>query len=167
LDCPHPIRKILVEAGESAGVPLDIDRIAGVVLTHLHADHASGLEDFAFFEHFVLRRRAVLLAHPAVAGPLWDRHLAVTMGRLTPGPDDAPPEKVMADYFDWHPLAEDRPTAFGPFTLECRRTIHPIPTFAIRLRAAGRCLGCSADTSFDPGLIEWLSEADLIVHETN
>jgi len=31
----------------------------------------------------------------------------------------------------------------------------------------GRTLGISSDTAFDPSLIEWLSEADLIVHETN
>ena len=31
---------------------------------------------------------------------------------------------------------------------------------------AGRCLGHSADTSFDPGLIEWLARADLVLHET-
>ena len=35
------------------------------------------------------------------------------------------------------------------------------------VRAAGRCLGYSADTAFDPALLSWLSEADLIVHETN
>ena len=31
----------------------------------------------------------------------------------------------------------------------------------------GRTLGYSADTAFDPGLIAWLAEADLFIHETN
>ena len=37
----------------------------------------------------------------------------------------------------------------------------------MKIRAGGRCLGISADTSYDPFLIDWLSEADMIVHETN
>ena len=53
----------------------------------------------------------------------------------------------------------------GPFSIECRRTIHGVPTFAFRITARGRTLGFSADTAYDPSLIEWLSGADLIVHE--
>ena len=55
----------------------------------------------------------------------------------------------------------------GPFTVECRRTIHHSPTTALRIRAGGRCLGYSADTAFDPSLLTWLHEADLVIHETN
>ncbi|HEY8427763.1 MAG TPA: hypothetical protein VIL20_05285, partial [Sandaracinaceae bacterium] len=44
---------------------------------------------------------------------------------------------------------------------------HHIPTTAFRIRAGGRTLGYSADTAFDPSLIAWLAEADLVVHETN
>lgn len=55
----------------------------------------------------------------------------------------------------------------GSFTVECRATHHHVPTTALRVRAGGRCLGLSADTSFDRGLIDWLAESDLVVHETN
>ena len=47
IDCPHPIRKMLREAGGRAGIELDVDTFGGIVLTHLHADHSSGLEGFA------------------------------------------------------------------------------------------------------------------------
>lgn len=164
VDCPHPIRKILRESG----VPgLDVPSFLGVALTHLHADHASGLEGFAFYSHFALGRPTTVLAHPEVLADLWEPHLRVTMGRrpdnplgahLAPGPDA---------YFDPRPLSETSPTRLGPFAVECRRTRHPIPTFALRVQAGGRTLGLSADTAFDPDLIAWLAEADLIVHETN
>ena len=72
-----------------------------------------------------------------------------------------------ADYFDLKALAEDRPVSFGPFQIECRRTRHHIFTTALRIHAAGRLLGYSADTSYDEGLIAWLSSADTIIHETN
>jgi ribonuclease BN (tRNA processing enzyme) len=35
------------------------------------------------------------------------------------------------------------------------------------IEAAGRTLGYSSDTAFDPKLISFLEPADLIVHETN
>jgi ribonuclease BN (tRNA processing enzyme) len=165
-DCPHPIRKILREAGESAGVPLDIDRFAAVALSHLHADHASGLEGWAFFSKFVLNRRAVVLTHPEVAEPLWG-HLSASMGPILSAPGGQTVANERDDYFEIHSLDETAPVQFGPFSIECRRTLHHIPTFAMRIHAAGRTLALSADTSFDPELIAWLSAADLIVHETN
>ncbi len=167
IDCPHPIRKILREAGASAGVDLAAERISGLVLTHLHADHASGLEGWAFYHFFALKRQAVLLTHPDVADRIWDHHLADTMSGTSNA--SGPPARLMglADYFDVRPLSESEPVRFGPFAIACRRTIHPIPTFALRIEAAGRRFGYSCDTSFDPGLIAWLADADLIVHETN
>src|SRR4051812_14423853 len=69
--CPPPVRKMWREASLSAlGSPLDLDRIVGVAISHLHADHASGLEDFAYFTHFGLGRRATWLAHPEVSARL-------------------------------------------------------------------------------------------------
>ena len=83
IDCPHPVRKMWREASLSAlGEPLDLDRVVGVAITHLHADHASGLEDFAYFTHFGLKRRATWLAHPEVSARLWDGLLSAGMGRM-------------------------------------------------------------------------------------
>jgi ribonuclease BN (tRNA processing enzyme) len=166
IDCPHPIRKVLRESGASAGRSLDVGDFDAVVLTHLHADHASGLEGWGFYSHFALGRTATVLTHPEVAGQLWDHHLSASMSTVSLDPQ-GPELRNLNSYFEIHPLDSDRPVAFGPFSIECRRTLHPIPTYALRLRAAGRCLGYSADTAFDPDLIEWLAPADLIVHETN
>jgi ribonuclease BN (tRNA processing enzyme) len=167
VDCPHPIRKILREASSSAGLALDLDRITAVVQTHLHADHATGLEAYGFYYHFAFQRPGPILTHPDVARDLWDRHLAVTMGTILPSVGATPKLMRQEDYFAMTFLSEDAPTTFGPFSIECRRTIHHIPTFALRIRAGGRVLGCSADTAYDPDLISWLANADLIVHETN
>lgn len=169
VDCPHPIRKMMREAGAAAGVPIDVGQFTAVALTHLHADHSSGLEGFAYFAYFVTKRKARLLAHPAVVARLWEGHLAAGMEQLMRNEPPAWPiePKRFEDYFDHTPLDEAAPVTVGPFTVECRRTIHHIPTTAFRIRAGGRCLGYSADTAFDPSLIEWLSAADLVVHETN
>ena len=160
-------RLVAVASGDAAGADLDLDGVDAVVLTHLHADHASGLEGYGYFSHFVLGRRAPLIVHPEVAKRLWEGHLAAGMECLMDVEHHHLHAKTLADYFDVTALDENAPLTFGPFEIECRRTIHHVPTTALRIRAGGRTLGYSADTCFDPELIAWLSPCDLIVHETN
>lgn len=167
IDCPHPVRKMVHEASAAAGLKLDVGDIGAVALTHLHADHSSGLESYGYFLRFVHQRKATLLAHPAVTERLWSGHLAAGMEQLLPSVDATPHGMELADYFAPVALSESAPVSWGPFRIECRRTIHHIPTTAFRITAGGKTLGYSADTTFDPTLIEWLSAADLIVHETN
>lgn len=165
IDCPHPVRKMLREASRAAGLDLDLDKIRGVALSHLHADHACGLEDYLYYSYFALKRRAQIATHPDSAARLWPDLLAAGMdsSKLSP---DAPPLSLQAsDYFDLTPLDESRPVPFGPFSIECRPTQHSIPTTAFRITIDGRTLGFSADTTFDPTLIDWLSPCDLILHE--
>jgi ribonuclease BN (tRNA processing enzyme) len=163
LDCPHPIRKMLREA-----VPgLDLDRVAAVALSHAHADHCSGLECAGFYSRFTLGRPLSLLAHPDLAVALWTGHLAAGMEWVTTREGDAPQRRGFAEFFDHRPLVEGRPVQVGPFQVECHPTVHSVPTFGFRVRAAGRCLGYSSDTAYHPPLLDWLSAADLIVHETN
>ncbi len=166
IDCPHPIRKILRESGRAAGVALDVGSFAACVVTHLHADHASGLEGYGYFSFFALRRPARLLTHPTVSARLWDGHLAAGMEELMSVGGEVR-AKRLDDYFAVDALDEAAAVQVGPFAIECRRTIHHIPTTALRIRAGDRCFAYSADTAFDPSLIEWLSPGDLIIHETN
>lgn len=165
LDCPHPIRKILREGSARAGVALDVGDVEAVALTHLHADHASGLEGLGYFSHFALGRRARLAAHPAVARDLWDAHLAAGMRSVRP-PDGEAAERRLEDWFELVSLDERRPVRLGPFEIECRPTWHHVPTTALRVRAGGRSVAFSADTRFDRALVDWLAEADLVLHET-
>jgi ribonuclease BN (tRNA processing enzyme) len=159
IDCPHPIRKILRESSS-----LDIGDFDAVVVTHLHADHASGLEGLGYFSWFVLRRKFPLVAHPRVMERLWEGHLAAGMECLIDR-EHQPHAMGFDDYFAWLPV-DDR-VEVGPFQIEVRRTIHHIPTTALRITAGGRTLAYSADTAFDPSLIAWLASADHVVHETN
>jgi ribonuclease BN (tRNA processing enzyme) len=70
-------------------------------------------------------------------------------------------------YFEHLPLDWTSEVTVGPFRIQARRTIHHVPTSALLVEAAGRKLGYSSDTAFDPKLIEFLAPADLIIHETN
>jgi ribonuclease BN (tRNA processing enzyme) len=166
LDCPHPLRKMMHEAAAAAGVTLDVENLTGIALTHLHADHCSGLESAAFYARHFLGRRLEVLVHPDVGERLWAGHLAAGMERVTE-PGGASAVRRLEEYANLRFLDESATVTIGPFAVECRRTIHHIPTTALRVRAGGRALSFSADTVFDPGLVEWLSAADLVIHESN
>jgi ribonuclease BN (tRNA processing enzyme) len=185
IDCPHPARKMLREGTRRAGLDLDLGDVDAVLLSHLHADHASGLESFGYFNFFALGRRAQLYAQSQVSERLWNGHLAAGMERLLTRADGADSadsadgadgagiggcvhsERGLEDYFELHSLDTDGEVRVGPFVVECRMTTHHIPTTAFRIRAGDRSLGISADTAFDPALLDWLLEADLVIHETN
>ena len=133
IDCPHPIRKMLREGSGKAGLSrvLDVDQISAAAVTHLHADHCCGLEDFGYYSFFALGRRATLLLHPETSARLWNGLLAAGMEHVQPSAEAAPIQKQLSDYFELIDLDTSRPVSFGPFSIECRRTIHGVPTFAL------------------------------------
>lgn len=166
IDFPDPPRRALREASRLSGLDLRVETIDAAYLTHLHGDHVNGLEAMTFYRYFRERRKLRLAAAPPVLAQLWGR-LRPAMDRLIFG-DSRPRRMSLADYYDLVPVPEGRRSRVGPFTLEVRRTRHHVPTFALRVTCGGRTLAFSSDTSFDPGLIEWLSNgAHAIVHETN
>ena len=127
LECPHPIRKMLREASLATGIPLDLDRVRGVALSHLHADHCSGLEDYGFYSYYALGRRATLAIHPTVSARLWDGLLIAGMGESRVDIDAPPALRKLDDFFDVVPLDATAPVAIGPFSVECRPTLHYHP----------------------------------------
>jgi ribonuclease BN (tRNA processing enzyme) len=164
IDCPDRYRAVLRHAADRAGRALSLSDIDHLLITHVHGDHMNGLEGVAFFKHFVDRRRLKLVAAPEVRAQIWPR-LEASMGQLWDGQQlrRLGPE----DYFEDIALSWNAPARIGPFEIRARQTLHHVPTSALLIEAAGRKLGYSADTAFDPLLLEFLAPADLIIHETN
>lgn len=165
IDAPPALARALGDLGERGGERVGLDDIDHVVVTHLHGDHVGGLEQLLFWRRFVTGRKAALYAMPEVLAGLWDTRLKGGMEVLMNERFEAQ-RLTLDDYADVRPL-DPGGTAVGPLLIDHRPTLHHIPTSALRVRGRGASFAYSADTAFDPTLIEWLSRADLFFHETN
>ncbi len=188
VDAPPALARALGDLGDRGGERVRLDDIDHVVITHLHGDHVGGLEQLLFWRRFVTGRKASLHAIPEVLAGLWDTRLKGGMevlmnerdpdaagSRARDGADEPAVRRTsrfeeqrltLDDYADVHPIGPGGAT-IGPLHFQWRRTIHHIPTSALRVHAPGATFAYSADTAFDPGLVDWLAEADLFFHETN
>ncbi|MFW5740558.1 MAG: hypothetical protein ACOC1F_09350 [Myxococcota bacterium] len=77
-----------------------------------------------------------------VAARLWPGHLSAGMEHVTL-PSGEVEQHRLADYADLVELGEDEELTFGPFSIACHKTLHAVPTTALRIRAGDRCLGFS------------------------
>jgi glyoxylase-like metal-dependent hydrolase (beta-lactamase superfamily II) len=170
IDVPQSIRRMMREADDGRFHGLDLHRVHTLILTHLHADHASGLETIAAFFKIAVGRKLRLVALPEVLEGVPD--FLKTLESLG----------TIDDFFDVVPVTEkDKIELFPPMggfndgmTLRVRKTQHPIPTSALRIWDQGRQLAYSCDTAFDDRLWSWLwngprrgtsAMADLVIHE--
>lgn len=165
IDCPDRYRGVLKKLSPCAGRRLLLEDVEHFFITHVHGDHMNGLEGVAFYKRFAEGKRLKLHATPEVREVIWDQRLRAPMEQLWDG--SSMRSLGFDDYFDFTQTPWQKPFAIGPFEITLRRTQHHVPTAAMLVRAQGRTFGYSSDTAFDPELIEFLSAADVIVHETN
>lgn len=165
IDAPPALARALRDHSLATNDTVGLDDIDDVLITHLHGDHCGGLEQLLFWRRFVTGRKTRVHAIPEVLAGLWDARLRGGMDTLM-HPDGSCSSLTLEDYAEVRVLGSGV-TRLGPLELEWRRTIHHIPTSALRMRVDKKVLGYSADTSFDPGLIAWLAESDAFFHETN
>lgn len=168
IDCGHLPFRALAEAAHAASDPTTHQDIHNVLLTHLHADHAGGLEPLGF-RRYAERLRGAGLPRPTIhthdhaADRLWEMLAPAMDAPLTPGAARA----TLDDFFKLRRLDHDKTNTVAGLSVELRFTEHPVPTTALRISDGRRTLAWSSDTRFDPDLVDWLAPADLIVHECN
>ena len=89
IDCGTDIKHSLIEAGKS---PADID---AVYISHMHQDHAGGLEYLGFYAYFVAQKKMGLYLSQELESPVWNT-LSAGMAYL----DDL--DADLSTYFDVH-----------------------------------------------------------------
>jgi ribonuclease BN (tRNA processing enzyme) len=165
VDAPPALSRALHDLGARGGEVVTMDSIDRVLITHLHGDHVGGLEQLLYWRRFVTGRKCAVYAIPEVLEHLWDQRLRGGMEWLM-DKQQRFTRMSLDDYCDVHPLEGER-ARVGPFELEWRRTIHHVPTSALRVRAGGERIAYSADTAFDRSLVAWLADSALFFHECN
>ncbi len=166
VDCPDSYRNALQDhAFEHQGEEVDVDKIDAIVITHLHGDHVNGLEMALAYRRYVSGGKWQIYTSPEAGERLWEGRLQVSLGRSYNGEtyDTLTPD----DYYDLDIVQWGEPTRIGPFEITSRCTTHHLPTMAMRITDGEHTLGYSCDTAYDPELIEWLGDADLVLHETS
>jgi ribonuclease BN (tRNA processing enzyme) len=167
IDAPEPIRHILSAASKRCGVPVKLEDICDVLITHLHADHASGFETICHYKKHFEGTLPNLYTSPEVLQVIWDQRLSAVFAESTDVYTGETRKNTVSDFYVPHGLSYDQETAIGPLHISIRRTKHPIPTIGLKIRHGDVSLGYSCDTVFDPLHIEWLRDCDRIIHETN
>jgi len=170
LDCPDPIHRVLRESTKGA---VRVDDIDDIVLTHIHGDHCNGLESFGFWRWMKRQTDAGspvprIWTSPWTAERLWRKLSPAMSGEGRRSGEAGPPTRDLSTFFDVRTLAPGGLTVqVQGLTIEARWTTHPIPTMGLLLSEGGRTLGWAGDTAFERAHIDWLSKADVIVHEAN
>ncbi len=163
IGCPSACLAMYREASRISGIEIDPGRIHDVLMTHLHVDHAGGVETLAFYRRYKApdQGRPGLWAAPAVMDRMWER-LAPSMDGRQFGDE---PQSTLDDYFEPGVLAIEGRTRVANLEVRVRWTVHAVPTVGMLISDGTSTLGWSGDTEFVPEHAQWLSEADLVIHE--
>ncbi len=165
VECPGMFAKVLKDGASAARYKVGIKDVNDVIVSHIHGDHSNGLELFGYYKFFAEGKRPAVYSIKEVLGPLWGQKLKGSMGRMGELRFDRAKSMAFSDYFKGVELRPGIRSTVCGVGVEVRRARHTVPTISMKLSFAGRTLGYSADTAFDPGLIEFLDGCDVIFHE--
>lgn len=167
VDCPDPLPKALEEACRKSGLSIDLDDIDHIILTHLHGDHSNGIESLGFYNYYIRKHKPVLYTIPEVRDAIWENKLKASMGYKTNNAFEKVGNLTLSDYFRVRTLQPGKTQSIQGMKIQIRYTNHFIPCFGFKVFYKGRSLGYSSDTGFDMEHIHFLSDCDMILHETN
>jgi hydroxyacylglutathione hydrolase len=141
---------------------MPLSAIQGILVTHLHADHIGGLEEYALRMKYVYNLRPALYIESGLIHTLWEHSLKAGLVNTLDG------EITLDNYFDVVPLQAGVRKEIQPgLSVEIIRTKHypNMPSYSIILNDS---LFYSGDVTFDPELlldIAYKRECAYILHD--
>jgi len=161
IDCGTDIRWSLPKQGLSY---LDI---TDIYISHLHSDHAGGLESIGFQRKFDPRCSLPrLYVEASLADPLWEHCLRGGMGVISET------ETTLETFFDVHPVSVHKPFEWDGARLEPVAMIHvssprvSAHSYGLVIESGKRRSLITTDTQYTPDhLARYYASADLIFHD--
>ncbi|MFE8070225.1 MBL fold metallo-hydrolase [Marinobacteraceae bacterium S3BR75-40.1] len=154
-------KRLLIDAGYTikfalADQGLSLADIDAIFITHVHADHAFGLERLGYECRFRYQTRPKLFLMPDLYDELWERTLKGVMGQVGEGPAS------LEDFFEVR-FIEQRRFAFEAIRLEVFANRHTPqkPSYGVMINDQ---LLYSGDTRPIPDVIEQY-QPTLIFHD--
>lgn len=145
--------QILLDCGSGSMLALeevtDLETIDHVFISHKHPDH---IADLGVFQH----RR---LIKKMMNKELLDLQI---VGRFDDALKDEMGSIKGSQVIDLSTVEQ-----IGPFNVSFHQTVHPIPTYAIRLEINGKSIVYTADTAYCEDLIEFSKGADVLIVESS
>ena len=141
---------LLIDCGVTAPTSLHqldkpLSEIDAILITHIHADHVGGLEEFAFRMKFQYDRKPVLYIAESLVQPIWENTLK---GGLVQNE-----WQELEDFFEVRPLQAGVPAQLAPgLTVELMETPH-IPGKQSYSVYINDHFFYSADMRFHPSLL--------------
>ena len=161
IDCGSDARHSLKAAGVSHR------QVGGVYISHLHADHAGGLEWLGFVTHFDPGcKNPKMFISRNLAGPLWHDTLIGGMGSLQCEVAD------LDTYFQVTRIKSNGSFKWGDAKLQLVQAIHVYdgfvirPSFGLFITVGGSTAFWTSDSQFAPEqLVDFYDRADVIFHD--
>ncbi|MEO8401922.1 MAG: MBL fold metallo-hydrolase [Gammaproteobacteria bacterium] len=164
--------KLLIDCGSDArhalnDLGLSHADVTSVYVSHLHADHAGGLEWLGFSRMFNMdsAQKPALYIHESLEKPLWEHTLSGGLNTL----DDVTAK--LSTYFDVTQIRDDKFNWAG-LEITLVKTIHtmtdgiPSPSFGLYFTTDGLKVLITTDTQFSPDYYNELYQtADIIFHD--
>lgn len=160
IDCGTDIRFSLKEAG------LSYSDIHSIYISHLHGDHAGGLEYMGFVSYFTPSfDRPELILSKVLVNPLWNA-LGPSMGSVQGRIAD------LNDYFNVRPVGAKSQFVWNGINFQMVQTLHVNngyafePSFGLMFEMNGKKVLFTGDTSYYPDqLSDLYSMSDVIFHD--
>lgn len=161
IDCGTDIRFSLKKVKYKAE---DID---AVFISHLHADHAGGLEWLALQRKFICQNNLPeLIIHENLVHPLWDNCLSGGLKTLKEK------EASLNDYFIVTEVKDAQVYEWEGLKIDLIQTVHIYsneelkPTYGLTIEYQGKKYFISADAQFTPDIWDgYFRESTLIFHD--
>jgi ribonuclease BN (tRNA processing enzyme) len=139
---------------------VDYDRVDGIVITHMHADHFMDVIPLRYALCYGTFRRKRKL--PLYLPPGGERMLHQLVGAFA----DEGGGDFLTEVFDVQTYDPAATLTIGGAQLRFALTAHYIPAFAIRYERRGHVLTYSADTAPEDRIVELARGSDLFICES-